>query len=80
MSFDFEIRVSASKLRFAPVDGRRTFFASIKFGPFAAWVERWDTNRSKRPLVKSRDGLMAWTAGVRSSIKLRSPIVRNVNA
>jgi len=61
-----ELDIHTSRLRFAPVDGRRTFYGMFRFGPFRAFVQRWDTNRTNgvRKIATSRDGLMCWSAGI----------------
>lgn len=65
MTFEFAFRINVGRLKFSPVDGRRTFYANLTLGALSLWVERWDTGRAKRPLVFSRDRLMAWSAGWR---------------
>ncbi len=54
-------------LRFEPVVGRRTFYASLKIGRHTFWVMRWDTARCTKetPFAFSSDRLMCWTAGSR---------------
>lgn len=77
MTFNLEFRINTGRLKFAPVLGRRTFYANVGIGPFSLWLERWDTGRTKRPLVFSRDRLMAWSAGIRTPAtlaKLAKPV------
>ena len=59
------IAVHSMRLGFRPVRGRRTFYLTLTLFGRTLWVQRWDTGRAPRNRLRSRDGLMGWTAGVR---------------
>lgn len=62
-----EIYVSTGKLRFAPVNRRRTWYVSITVVGRTWWFQWWDTERCQRHRIlwHSRDRLMCATAGTR---------------
>lgn len=67
--FELSVSVNVMQLTFAPVAGRRTFYASLTIGSKTFWLQRWDTERCSRPspFAFSSDRLMCWTAGSRSA-------------
>jgi len=68
ISLELAVRVSSVTLTYAPVVGRRTFYACLSIGARRFWVQRWETRASRDHTVfaYSRDGLMCWTRGVQS--------------
>jgi hypothetical protein len=67
MSIQFGIDVNISTLKFDPVNGRRTCYATLTLGRRKFWVMRWDSERTrdyKHRFAFSRDGLMSWSWGV----------------
>ena len=76
------IEINTGKLRFEPVVGRRTSYCSFTFFRWTLWFQWWDTERAwhgkpgRACVLKSRDGLMCATAGLRKcSPRLRHPLL-----
>ena len=61
------MRVDTSKLRFAPVDRRRTWYVCLTIFNRTWWFQWWDTERCAHHQIvwHSRDGLMCATVGRR---------------
>ena len=66
-----DLHVNSGKLRFDPVDGRRTWYVSLTLFNHTWWFQWWDTERCSRHQIfwRSRDGLMCATMGSRGKPK-----------
>ena len=62
-----DLKATTSKLRFDPVEGRRTFYFSLTLCDRTFWLQRWYVRRA--PTRWTFDGLMGWTWGYRTTRK-----------
>ena len=62
-----DLYLNTGKLRFSPVDGRRTWYIRVTVLRRTWWFQWWDTDRCShhRIVWRSRDGLMCATVGGR---------------
>ena len=74
-----DITISTGRLRFDPVNGRRTWYISVVLFGHTAWFQWWDTERCGKDRIwwHSCDQRMCATMGVRrpaSTKRLRLPL------